>query len=196
MKIIFYDKTSGFLSFLWRIGAWIAIRRGHADVAVAVSTWEEMINCIGNTSASLHPLSVIQLWGHGGPGRPLIDSSSLDALRMSKLGAALATHVNMIKIMKGASPIFVWRSCAVFNGLLGQGFARQCARTLQCRVAAFTYNIGWRWGWQSGLRYASPEEPIIVDWTFTEGSLGDGRIAWSESGAPSTIWCMSDITKE
>lgn len=191
MRVVFYDTTSGFLSRLWALGAWLALVRGHADRVIPVASWEELLEALrglplsGGASSGPRSLASVQVWGHGAPARPLIDAIGLDSIRLANLSAIMQTKFNP----RGLSPIWVWRSCAVFAGPYGRGFADRCAKALGCRVAGFTHNIGWWWGLQSGMHVLAPG--ASVDWPEREGLDAKGRPLWSSFGAPGTIFCLA-----
>lgn len=182
MHIIFFDPTQGFLSFLWRLGAWLALRRGIAQAAIPVSNWFDLAEALRRFKT----FDSVQVWGHGSPARPLLDGRAPNAADLALLSAIVRP---MVLAGGGRIPIWVWRSCAVFSGTMGRNYAAMCTATFGCRVAGFTYNIGWRWGWQSGMHVLAPG--FSPDWLATEGCGKDGRPVWSRWRAPFTIWCLA-----
>jgi hypothetical protein len=77
-KIICYDDTEpGLLGASWRVGAW-ALARG-ADVWPCRDV-VDVYNAVH--SAKPDEVCEVQLWGHGMPGRPLVDHVGLDIERL------------------------------------------------------------------------------------------------------------------
>jgi hypothetical protein len=79
---------------------------------------------------------------------------------------------------------FVWlRTCASFAGGPGRSLATSLVKTMSCRVAGSTFNIGFPW--HSGQHSLRPD--AVPGWSITEGLDDKGKPLGSAKKAPHTV---------
>ena len=184
MRLVIYDKTQGFLSWAWKIGALFLKMFGRSDQVVGVDSWAGFFEACQaaveekDSNGTRHMLSRIEYWGHGHKGGVSCNGVRMD--NPSKRLMELAPHMT-----PGA--LLWWRTCSAFSTKKGHQFARSCRDALgSCRVAGHTYIT---WVWQSGLHVLGPgEEP---DWRLDEGIGRMEKSKWSWPWSKSTIFMMS-----
>lgn len=174
MIVIVYDPTDRWLSWVWRLGAWLYCVLGWADEAYADADF--------GTTLSLLPLSddieEIQFWCHGSPGRIYWN-------RREKI----SNDFKQPLVQEGG---LIWfRSCGTMAGLSGRRFCDELSEKLNCRIAAHTYSIG-QWGWQSGLHVHDHRKPCW-NWVLEEG-VRAGPIENPRELYPSSVWEPSTVT--
>lgn len=159
--LIIYDTTDRVLSPIWRAGARLYRVMGWADHAVGVKDWPTFWS-----AARMNAPREVQLWGHGGPGYPLIAGRWMD--EADALLHPATTHL--------------WfRACSVFCGTLGRRFAGRMADQLQVDISAHTHQIG-QWGFQSGLHTHQPHQ--IPAWSAMDGNDGTADVPISRRSGP------------
>ena len=168
MRLVIYDATAGWLSFVWRVGAVLLAALGRYDAVVGVRSWGEAQHAITATRGRFRH---VEVWGHGRPGAPVIDSEPVAIETLAAIGTALAP-----------SAVIWYRSCSVFQGERGQTFAAEAVNAARCTIAAHTFIT---WIWHSGLRTLAPGE--TPRWSPLEGVDAGGRGRWSGPWHPATI---------
>ena len=189
MRVVIYDSTAGALSTLWRLGAWLAVRRGHAHESHAVHSWAGLVNLLDGLRGKR--IMSISLWGHGSRASPQLGGAPLDSATLDQIAERVRAAI------AGPEAVFWFRSCSTFATSAGQRWAERCARSFGCRVAGHTFSIGrgrsvfaaWQWGAQSGLHVLRPGE--AATWPAIEGVGADLRPLWSSWSAPATVGCLS-----
>jgi len=127
VRIVLYDTTERsmpYLSTIWAAGAMFS----RSDYVLAVSSWGE---AYARLSAIERRISLLQVWGHGAEGRPLIAGQPVDLGRLS----AVADTDSQSEVW--------WRACDVAGGALGHAFMRAASRYLGCRVVGHCAVISW-----------------------------------------------------
>jgi len=174
MILIVYDPTDRWLSWIWRLGAWLYCLLGWAD--------EVYTNADLDSALSEMPLSEdveeLQFWCHGSPGRIYWNGKEKTA--------------NDFKRPLVRSGGLLWfRSCGTMAGLSGRDFCDALSSRFSCRVAAHTYSIG-QWGWQSGLHVHDSQRPYW-NWVLEEG-VRAGPIENPRKLRPSGLWEPNTVT--
>lgn len=172
-KLVIYDATLGYLSFLFLIGAQIAKFFGFIDNYVSARSWYTLP---WNTLKEQEPYDEVHYWGHGKPGGTYLNGVHL----LTASGAQPSLMVNLKSIIKKEG-VFWIRSCSSFEGKYGQEFAEVLSNQLRRDVCSFTYSI---WLFQSGGHYLRYEE--TPNWPVKEGT----EERWSRPFLPNTITCF------
>jgi len=179
VRVFIYDKHQGWLTWMWAIGSWLRALRPGPDKILRVGSWDEMVEKL----QALPDGSVtrVEYWGHGTSGGVKCGKEwawgptmkSKDPVRYIVGPLSQVSHV------LAPDAVWWWRTCNSFWGVAGKPFAKACADTLGCKVAAFTRIIWW---WQGDLRIAKPS--VEPDWDNTGGG-------YSNPFKHDTVWCMS-----
>ena len=175
-RIIIYDRTQGWLTLSWVLGAVIAKLLGRVDRVVGVSNWDEFFDAC----RAMPKLARIEYWGHGHRG-----GVTCGAVQMNHGSAQLSSRLLELTKFVDSNTLLWWRTCSSFAGKEGHQFALQCSLGLGCRVAGHTFTI---WVWQAGLRILKPNETPL--WSPEEG-ISEGKNRWSWPWSPASIFCLS-----
>jgi hypothetical protein len=186
LRLMIYDRTCGYLTTTWVLGAWLYRRLGRLDAHFGASTWEEALEWLASYEPE-QPIAEIQYWGHGNWGALLMDRVRLD---VDAFTPDHPLHFRLARIrdrLLPASRSLVWfRTCETFGTEVGHRFARTCADFFGAKVAGHTYVIAWA---QSGLHTLRPGES--PEWSIDEGLGPDPKRArWSGFFSPNTISCL------
>lgn len=192
LRLVLYDRTcvgrAGLpgLTTSWRAGSWLYTRLGRVDAAFGAGSWDAGLRWLAEVR-SPQRIEEIQYWGHGQPGRLLLDRQPLE---LTALQPAHPLHASLAAIRSRLVPgesLWWFRTCLTFGGEPGQRFARAWTRFFDAAAAGHTQVIG---PLQGGLHCLRPgEEP---GWPREEGvDLPASRLPqWLRPGAPSTITCL------
>lgn len=155
MKVTLYDKNPGpglmnkFLKLSWFVGCWFQKFIGAVDDYHGIESWDETKTWL----AARGPLSEIQYWGHGSPGRIWLAESILPTSEWLAL-----------KPMLTPDSLLWFRACSTFQGNIGHRFSQKLADELNCTIGGHTRIIGI---WQGGLYTRKPNTP--ASWSTDEG---------------------------
>lgn len=183
IKLVLYDKTDkGAAGGWWPPGVRAFKALGMITDGHGVGSWTEALDWLYMQTALAEeagqPITQIEFWGHGSPGRAWIKSDKLSV-------GSIKNHMPRTRRIKPhlRDCTFWLRTCSSFAGTPGHAFARSMSDYLGCTVAGHTHVIG---PLQSGLHtLRSGETP---DWSTEEGQK-NGRIgkAFSYPWSPNTI---------
>ncbi len=192
VRLMIYDQTTledgldvktDALAYSWKFGSKLYKTFRMLDQVKGVSSWNEALNWIYIESLK-EPISMIQFWGHGSPGRAYIGNDVLSnddtwTTELKKIGANLTDDC-----------VFWFRTCSTFAGDPGLKFAKELSKKLDCRVAGHTHIITF---FHSGLHVLAPNE--TPHWSANEGVehlSADGVYEMKKSAPfiPNTITCL------
>jgi hypothetical protein len=194
MRLVVYDRTqtrpglAPGLSSIWRAGTRLYSLRGLADASLPAGSWSEAFDWLANVRPG-ERISEIQLWMHGLWGDARIGDDVFDRRSLVR-GSERLAPLARIRARLAPGALFWFRTCQTFGAEKGQRFVSALAETLGCRIAGYTYIIGW---WQSGLHVLAPGEKPT--WPTNEGVAGGTPAAptqalWSTPFEPRTITCL------
>lgn len=177
MRVTIYDKNPGegffqwFLKTSWLLGCVFQKLIGAVDAYYGAMSWDDAQTWLLTQKS---PITVIQFWGHGGPGT------------LWFAGKATSTEEWLsIKPILVPQSLVWFRSCSVFQGPDGQVFAKRLADGLNCTIAGHTHIVGL---FQGGLYTQKPN--TMPSWSITEGVLPS---RWRSDFSPwlkHTILCL------
>jgi hypothetical protein len=177
MKLAIYDAAeNSFVGWSWAAGAKLYKASGYFQHVVPAKSWADGLRKVNDLTAR-YKINEIQFWGHGSPGRVSIAGQPLDVngdhkILLTLLGRSLEPNS------------FVWlRTCASFAGGPGRTLASSLVKTLNCRVAGSTFNIGFPW--HSGQHSVRPD--ALPAWPITEGLDAALKPKGSSKKAPHTV---------
>lgn len=154
------------------------------DAAEGFSTWEEALVWL-STYGSGSRLAEVQFWGHGGPGHAWMNGKVLTSQSFfGHYGPILRRIVH--RLLPSST---VWfRTSGTFAGEAGHKFSQVWAKSLDCRVAGHTFDLGF---FQSGLHIVTPND--VPQWPMTEG-IAEGTAAKPITLRKSMPWCVNTLT--
>lgn len=126
--VLVYDTTerrAPWLSRWWSLGSLIS----RSAVVIPAASWSEAYDRLGEIR---DPVDLVQVWGHGDDGAPLIAGRDVN---LRALAGALPT-------LHPASELW-WRSCEVHRGAAGRQFAADAVRILGCVSVGHCKVISW-----------------------------------------------------
>lgn len=176
MRVVIYDRYPGFgvgnalLYWAWAIGAHLQYLVGLADEVHGAESWDDAANWL--KSLPQEEIAQLEIWGHGGPGRPY----------MSQMPASHDTF----NFLRGRVGVLWFRSCSVLQGRAGQLFSGRVADAVGCTVAGHTRIIGLV---QGGLR--TRQAHTTPSWSETEGELSKSWIPPYLRWGPRSILCTT-----
>jgi|9_EtaG_2_1085328.scaffolds.fasta_scaffold00002_114 hypothetical protein len=172
MRILLYDNTQGFMSWIWWLGSFLS----SWDHKAGVASWDEAITEAAKCRA---PVREIQFWGHGVAGSPLINGFSVSSEMLYGLAEAA-------RFRRVANPFIWFRCCEVFSRSSGERFAIAAVRATNATIIAHTRVIGI---FQSGGYALRPGE--CVWWDSYEGiDNNTGRTTRSQPWYKNTIFAF------
>lgn len=194
MRLVVFDRTQagkGFapgLSGIWRTGTRLYSLRRLCDVSLGAGSWGEALSWLGSVRLG-EAITEIQFWMHGLWGDARIGEDVFDQRSLER-GSDIERKLGQIRPRLAPNALIWFRTCQTLGAIKGQRFARALTETLGCRVAGYTYIIGW---WQSGLHQLAPGE--TPNWASDEGVAEGGpgapvRALWSTPFEPRTITCL------
>ena len=149
------------LTHSWFAGGRLYKLVGAIDECRGFSNWTDALDWLANFETD-RPISEIQVWGHGSPGKSWMKGEPLH--RMSVLGGRHEIALRQVAERMTEDGVLWFRNCSVACGKKGQQFMTTWAEELGITIAAHTYIIGL---FQSGLHALKPgQEPY---WPDTEG---------------------------
>jgi hypothetical protein len=172
MKILFYDSTQGYLSYIWSKGQYI----GGFNSVYAVTSWAQVYDIL-NSFKDLPDshISQIQFWCHGYSGKPFINGRSMD---MNSFACAVDGITN-------ANSVVWFRACDVFSRMAGHNFAEDWVNTVGTAVVGHTRIVSapWPLSQSGGYGLRVGQRPY---WDAYEGVKADGSSKGSHPFAPHT----------
>ena len=136
MRVLVYDKTQGFLSFLWSLGQYFS----KFDLVIPARNWADVIYALEMAD----DVEELQFWGHGTSGGAFINGSPTTKQILTSIG--LAGNFR-------ASPrsFIWWRACSVFSRQIGANFAASAVKATGCSHVGHTRIVSAPWPmFQSG----------------------------------------------
>lgn len=177
MRIVIYDKNPGsgfgqwFLKTSWVVGCFFQKLFGAVDAYYGAVSWEDALKFVTSLP---EPVTSVQYWGHGTPGRVWLCQQSVTAVEWLRLKPKLAPNA-----------LLWFRTCSTFAQADGHEFSRQLADGLGCTVAGHTRIIGLT---QGGLHTRKPNTP--ASWSVDEGEFPPNPFPWLLWGN-NTITCFA-----
>jgi hypothetical protein len=174
------------LSHSWFAGGALYRSMRRLDQYKGFDSWAATFEWL-NTVGEGYKIAQIQYWGHGSPGRVLMNRKALNQ------GSFFGEHAAALrKLASRLTPeSLVWfRTCSTFAGDPGRRFAQVWSQALGCQVAAHTHLVGF---WQSGLHSIAPGD--LPHWPAAEGieagtAAEPTKLKWSAPWIPNTITCL------
>jgi len=153
------------LTWSWFAGGHLYRHLGRIDDYFGAGSWQEAFEYLAIDDT---PVSQIQYWGHGSPGRAFLDK---EFISKDVCNGRYGQLLERIKRRLTKDAVIWFRTCATFGGRPGVEFAQGLADDMECRIAGHTFNIG---PIQAGLHTLGPGEGPI--WDESEGiDLGMAR---------------------
>lgn len=186
MAKMFGEAEPASLTWWWKLGSVFQSGLENADYYLGASYWASALAGLTDEMRRVkregEKIGLIQLWGHGAPGRSYVGSSVLTVQDLRQ-GSDLYPLLDVLRKEIDNEPrTALWfRNCSVFHGERGLEFARAFQDFFRCTIIAHTYLIA---GLQSGTHVLEPhEEP---DWSVDEGGVTE-KDGWPSVWAPNTI---------
>jgi hypothetical protein len=197
MRLVVFDRTQAGgglapgLSSIWRTGTRLYSWRRLCDASIGAASWAEAWNWLANVRLG-EAIHEIQFWMHGLWGDARIGQDVFDR-RSLRTGSETEQILRHIRRRLAPNALIWFRTCQTLGAEKGQRFARTLTETLGCRVAGYTYIIGW---WQSGLHVLSPGQ--TPNWSSDEGIAQGGPDAPTQAllstpFEPRTITCLESL---
>jgi len=173
----------------WVVGGLLYRMLRSIDYCEGFPSWGAALKWIAEFQPDM-PISQIQYWGHGSPGKARLGHEALQKHSLAT-GQPYAKLFERIKTRFTEDTSIWFRVCTLFAGEEGREFGRRWANRLGCRIVAHTHVIGW---YQSGGHIIRPGEE--ADWDPMEGILKGTpnrikKAVWSERGLVNTINCLN-----
>lgn len=173
------------LTHSWFAGGRLYRMFGAIDDCRGFSNWDDALDWIAYYDDEKRPISQIQIWGHGSPGKSWMKGEPLHRDSVTKGRHELV--LRQIADRMTDDGLIWFRNCSVACGEKGREFMKAWANELDVRIAAHTHVIG---AFQSGLHSLGPgEEPR---WPATEG-INEGVPERVISCRNSMPWAVNTI---
>jgi hypothetical protein len=186
LRLVLYDRTCLGLTASWRAGSWLFQKLGRFDAAYGAGSWDEGLSWLAGTHPA-RPVREIQYWGHGQPGRLLLNRAPLDRTALDRQHPLHSLLAAIRGRLVPDESLWWFRTCLTFGGEPGHAFARDWTRFFGAPAAGHTHVIG---PLQSGLHVLRPGE--VPGWPVVEGVSTRPSLLprWIRPGAPHTITCL------
>lgn len=114
LRVLVYDTTeraAPWLSTWWALGSLVS----RSDLVIRADGWPSAYRALARVTL---PIDLLQVWGHGDDGRPLLGGGTVDLDELAR-------------VLPPTSAVW-WRSCEVHRGTRGAWFAVDVTTRLRC----------------------------------------------------------------
>ena len=134
-------------AFWWRTPRILEMAHTQANLVMGASNWDDAITKIIDACTSIKrngkPLGVIQFWGHGMPGVPMMGEHRLSYPAFKDNSSSLYARLCQMRDLISPATYLWFRCSSFFSGEMGRNAVEHFTNFFRCKLVGHTHKIGF-----------------------------------------------------